>query len=358
MAESVFRARCRGGRTRRASSRWTAPAPGLARGRRRRPARRSPSSRRTATSQEHSARQFQAAWFPLLDLVIALDERASAGAARRSRRPRGRREGAAAARRTTRSPTWRAGDLDVPDPYFGGMDGFEECLADGRGGERRVCSTPYAEQSRSRRHEPAMSGADAGDGTEGGPGGAARAGAVRTDPARTGLRRPLPSARRAHRARTPTAATPTRPGPIWSGRSASWRPRASRVETIVFASGMAAVSAVLLSQLTAGRRGGPAGRRLSGAAAAARAAGGVRRRGADRADRRRRPAGRAGRGAAAVDRDAVQSRARRVRRAPARRGRARGAARWSPSTTPSPPRSASARWSWARTSRWPATPRA
>lgn len=34
------------------------------------------------------------------------------------------------------------------------------------------------------------------------------------------------------------------------------------------------------------------------------------------------------------------------------------AGRWWPWTTRSPPRSASARWSWARTSRWPATPRA
>lgn len=33
-------------------------------------------------------------------------------------------------------------------------------------------------------------------------------------------------------------------------------------------------------------------------------------------------------------------------------------ARWSPSTTPSPPRSASGRWSWVPTSPWPVTPRA
>ncbi|MFC5801230.1 low molecular weight protein-tyrosine-phosphatase [Streptomyces formicae] len=72
----------------------------------------------------HVARQFRADWFGRLDLVIALDE----GHLRELRRlaPTG---ADAAKVRLLRSydPAVR-GDLDVPDPYYGGMDGFEECL--------------------------------------------------------------------------------------------------------------------------------------------------------------------------------------------------------------------------------------
>ena len=144
--------------------------------------------------------------------------------------------------------------------------------------------------------------------------GPARGADVRADPARPGLRRPLPSARRRRPARTPTAATTTRPGPLLERAIGELEaPGQDDVETLVFASGMAAISAVLFSQLRAGRHRRPARRRLPGAAAGARAAGGVRHRGAHRADRRRRPARVARRRDAAVDRDAVQPGPRRVR---------------------------------------------
>ncbi|MGW5419899.1 low molecular weight protein-tyrosine-phosphatase [Streptomyces sp. NPDC003943] len=74
----------------------------------------------------HTARQFRASWFPALDLVIALDE----GHARELRRLAPTREDAAKIR-LLRSYDPAAGaeaGLDVPDPYYGGLDGFEECL--------------------------------------------------------------------------------------------------------------------------------------------------------------------------------------------------------------------------------------
>ena len=78
---------------------------------------------------EHSARQFRAAWFPLLDLVIALDE----GHERELRQLAPTAADAAKVRLLRSydrpSPDLAAGDLDVPDPYYGSMDGFEECLA-------------------------------------------------------------------------------------------------------------------------------------------------------------------------------------------------------------------------------------
>ncbi|MEW2161613.1 low molecular weight protein-tyrosine-phosphatase [Streptomyces sp. NPDC007084] len=72
----------------------------------------------------HEARKFQASWFSRLDLVIALD----AGHFRTLRRL------ALTARdaekvRLLRSYDPAAGDdLDVPDPYYGHMDGFDACL--------------------------------------------------------------------------------------------------------------------------------------------------------------------------------------------------------------------------------------
>jgi len=75
----------------------------------------------------HTARQFRPAWFASLDLVIALD----AGHLRALRRLAPRAEDVAKVR-LLRSfdPALPAGaDLDVPDPYYGGTEGFEECLA-------------------------------------------------------------------------------------------------------------------------------------------------------------------------------------------------------------------------------------
>ncbi|GAB2733903.1 low molecular weight protein-tyrosine-phosphatase [Streptomyces bullii] len=71
---------------------------------------------------DHTARQFQPSWFSRLDLVVALD----AGHLRALRRPT---EQDAAKVRLLRSYDPAAGDdLDVPDPYYGARDGFDECL--------------------------------------------------------------------------------------------------------------------------------------------------------------------------------------------------------------------------------------
>ncbi|MBD0841017.1 MULTISPECIES: low molecular weight protein-tyrosine-phosphatase [unclassified Streptomyces] len=73
---------------------------------------------------DHTARRFRASWFAGLDLVIALDE--SHLKALRRLAPT---ERDAAKIRLLRSYDPTAGDdLDVPDPYYGGMDGFETCL--------------------------------------------------------------------------------------------------------------------------------------------------------------------------------------------------------------------------------------
>ncbi|WP_433857311.1 low molecular weight protein-tyrosine-phosphatase [Streptomyces kronopolitis] len=90
----------------------------------------------------HTARQFHASWFDHLDLVIALDSghlRELRGLApteqdaAKVRLLRSYEKGAAAAAGPGRLPGSRSGsgftdDLDVPDPYYGGFDGFEECL--------------------------------------------------------------------------------------------------------------------------------------------------------------------------------------------------------------------------------------
>ncbi|MCW5250025.1 MULTISPECIES: low molecular weight protein-tyrosine-phosphatase [unclassified Streptomyces] len=72
---------------------------------------------------EHTARQFQPSWFSRLDLVVALD--ASHLEALRRLAPT---ERDAAKIRLLRSYDPDAGDPDVPDPYYGGTEGFEECL--------------------------------------------------------------------------------------------------------------------------------------------------------------------------------------------------------------------------------------
>ncbi|MFJ1649770.1 low molecular weight protein-tyrosine-phosphatase [Streptomyces sp. NPDC088258] len=87
---------------------------------------------------DHTARRFRAAWFPLLDLVIALDE----GHLRELRRLAPTPADAAKVRLLrsydpTAGPpgissddpaTGADGALDVPDPYYGDSAGFEECL--------------------------------------------------------------------------------------------------------------------------------------------------------------------------------------------------------------------------------------
>ncbi|MEU6256508.1 low molecular weight protein-tyrosine-phosphatase [Streptomyces sp. NPDC047043] len=72
----------------------------------------------------HTARQFQPSWFARLDLVIALDS----GHLKALRRLAPTPEDAAKVRLLRSYDPAAGDDLDVPDPYYGGMDGFEECL--------------------------------------------------------------------------------------------------------------------------------------------------------------------------------------------------------------------------------------
>ncbi|MGW1745337.1 low molecular weight protein-tyrosine-phosphatase [Streptomyces sp. NPDC002092] len=72
----------------------------------------------------HTARQFQPSWFSRLDLVIALDT----GHLKALRRLARTAEDAAKVRLLRSYDPAAGDDLDVPDPYYGGLDGFEECL--------------------------------------------------------------------------------------------------------------------------------------------------------------------------------------------------------------------------------------
>lgn len=72
----------------------------------------------------HRARQFQPSWFSRLDLVIALDH----GHLRDLRRLAPTPQDAAKVRLLRSYDPSAGDDLDVPDPYYGGMHGFEECL--------------------------------------------------------------------------------------------------------------------------------------------------------------------------------------------------------------------------------------
>ncbi|MGW2960602.1 low molecular weight protein-tyrosine-phosphatase [Streptomyces sp. NPDC001220] len=73
---------------------------------------------------DHTARQFQASWFDRLDLVIALDS----GHLKALRRLAPTTEDAHKVHLLRSYDPDAADDLDVPDPYYGGPDGFEECL--------------------------------------------------------------------------------------------------------------------------------------------------------------------------------------------------------------------------------------
>ncbi|MEC4569935.1 low molecular weight protein-tyrosine-phosphatase [Streptomyces virginiae] len=76
-------------------------------------------------AQDHRARQFRSSWFSRLDLVIALD----AGHLRDLRALAPTPQDAAKVRLLrSYDPAATAGQYDVPDPYYGPIDGFEECL--------------------------------------------------------------------------------------------------------------------------------------------------------------------------------------------------------------------------------------
>ncbi|MFE5402378.1 low molecular weight protein-tyrosine-phosphatase [Streptomyces sp. NPDC056580] len=73
---------------------------------------------------EHVARQFQPSWFARLDLVVALDT----GHLKALRRLAPTEEDARKVRLLRSYAQPSPDDLDVPDPYYGGPEGFQECL--------------------------------------------------------------------------------------------------------------------------------------------------------------------------------------------------------------------------------------
>jgi protein-tyrosine phosphatase len=73
---------------------------------------------------DHTARRFRAAWFSRLDLVIALDS----GHLRDLRRLAPTPEDADKVRLLRSYDPAAADDPDVPDPYYGRLNDFEECL--------------------------------------------------------------------------------------------------------------------------------------------------------------------------------------------------------------------------------------
>ncbi|MBT3154844.1 low molecular weight phosphotyrosine protein phosphatase [Streptomyces sp. CHD11] len=72
----------------------------------------------------HTARRFAPSWFARLDLVIALD----AGHYTRLRRLAPAQRDADKVRRLRSYDPAAGDDLDVPDPYYGDIDGFDEVL--------------------------------------------------------------------------------------------------------------------------------------------------------------------------------------------------------------------------------------
>ncbi|MCQ9131083.1 low molecular weight protein-tyrosine-phosphatase [Streptomyces hilarionis] len=73
---------------------------------------------------DHRARRFESSWFAGLDLVIALD----LGHLKALRHLAPTEEDAAKVRLLRSYDPAAGDDLDVPDPYYGGRDGFQECL--------------------------------------------------------------------------------------------------------------------------------------------------------------------------------------------------------------------------------------
>lgn len=82
-------------------------------------------SRHGYDASGHRARQFAPEWFDDRDLVLAADA-SNAAALRRLSGP-GRR-GSLRLLRSYDPAAVAAGDLDVPDPYFGEGDGFDRVL--------------------------------------------------------------------------------------------------------------------------------------------------------------------------------------------------------------------------------------
>jgi protein-tyrosine phosphatase len=79
--------------------------------------------RRHGYGSEHTARKFQREWFDRYDLVVALDRSHLRDLTALARDERDR-----AKIRLLRSFDPTAGDPDVPDPYYDGIEAFEEVL--------------------------------------------------------------------------------------------------------------------------------------------------------------------------------------------------------------------------------------
>jgi protein-tyrosine phosphatase len=75
---------------------------------------------------QHRARQFEADWFDQYDLIVALDARNLADLRRMA--PVDRRDDVRLLRAHDPVVGSQSGDLDVPDPYYGGPDGFGDAL--------------------------------------------------------------------------------------------------------------------------------------------------------------------------------------------------------------------------------------
>ncbi|MGI5469841.1 low molecular weight phosphotyrosine protein phosphatase [Streptomyces sp. CA-132043] len=87
--------------------------------------------REAGYAADHSARQFRPEWFERLDLIIALDSGHLADL--RGMAPTETEAAKVRLLRACTAPDSAAYatsvlDLDVPDPYYGGMSGFEDCL--------------------------------------------------------------------------------------------------------------------------------------------------------------------------------------------------------------------------------------
>ncbi len=80
--------------------------------------------RENGYAAEHTARQFDPSWFSRLDLVVALD----AGHLRALRRLAPTERDAEKVRLLLSYDPAAGDDLDVPDPYYGGPEGFDACL--------------------------------------------------------------------------------------------------------------------------------------------------------------------------------------------------------------------------------------
>ncbi|MEV5151663.1 low molecular weight protein-tyrosine-phosphatase [Streptomyces werraensis] len=80
--------------------------------------------RENGYDSEHTARQFDPSWFARLDLVVALD----AGHLRALRRLAPTERDAEKVRLLRSYDPAADDDLDVPDPYYGGPEGFDACL--------------------------------------------------------------------------------------------------------------------------------------------------------------------------------------------------------------------------------------